>query len=157
MKDSESNANNEDETISLERIYTAPINAVWAAVTEKEQLRKWYFDFSESFKLEPDHEWEWWAGPPGGKQWLHRGKITDVVAGKKLAHTWEYPGYQGKALVEWELVELDKNSTRLNFEFKILIPFDQNEEALKRKNFVEGWNYIVHTGLKEFLEKPFNK
>jgi uncharacterized protein YndB with AHSA1/START domain len=138
--------------VKLERIYAAPITKVWAAITEKELLKKWYFDFAEGFKLDIGHEFEWLAGPPDGKQWLHKGKITEVIPGKKLAHTWEYPGYAGKALVEWELSEFEKDKTRLTFTFSTLVPFDPKEEALKRKNFVEGWNHIVNIGLKEFVE-----
>lgn len=138
--------------IKLERIYNAPIAKVWAALTEKELLKKWYFDFSEGFKPEVGHEFDWWAGFPE-KQWLHRGKITEVIPGKKLAHTWEYPGYTGQSLVEWELTEFGKNQTKLNFTFRTLIPFDPKEEALKRKNFVEGWNHIIQVGLKEFVEQ----
>lgn len=139
--------------IRLQRVYRAPIASVWSAITDNDQLKKWYFDFSENFKLNVGHEFEWMAGPPEGKQWLHRGKIEEVVMGKKLTYTWEYPGYEGKALVVWELTEVDKTNTKLDFTFKILTPFDPKEKELKRRNFLEGWNYIVHTGLKEFVEK----
>jgi uncharacterized protein YndB with AHSA1/START domain len=135
----------------LERIYPAPISKVWSAITERDQLKKWYFDFAEDFKPEIDQEFEWYAGEPGCKQWLHRGKVTEVVDGKKLAHTWEYPGYTGKAKVIWELSEVSQSSTKVNFTFEILIPFDSKEEALKRKNFVQGWNSILKTSLEEHL------
>ena len=137
----------------IERIYKASIQKVWAALTEKDQLKKWYFDFSEGFKLEVGHEFDWYAGPPDGKQWHHRGKILEVIPGKKLKHSWEYPGYTGKANVIWELSEVDTKTTKLNFTFEIVVPFEQTEEALKRKNFVEGWNHIVNVGLTEFVEE----
>jgi len=139
--------------IRLQRVYHSPIATVWSAITDNAQLKKWYFDFSENFKLNVGHEFDWTAGPPEGKQWLHRGKIEEVITGKKLMHSWEYPGYQGKGMVIWELTEIDPSHTRLDFTFKILVPFDQNERDLKRSNFSEGWNHIIHTGLKEFLEK----
>lgn len=137
----------------LERTYPAPIAKVWAAITVRDQMKKWYFDFPENFKPEVGCEFDWYAGPPDGKQWLHRGKITEVVDGRKLAHTWEHPGYTGKAKVIWELSEISSTVTKLNFTFEILVPFDPKKEALQRKNFVEGWNHIIKTSLEEYLKK----
>jgi uncharacterized protein YndB with AHSA1/START domain len=137
----------------IERIYKATIQKVWKALTENELLKQWYFDFLGGFKAEVGHEFDWHAGPPDGEQWHHHGKIFEVVPGKKLVHSWEYPGYTGKANVIWELSEVDANTTKLNFTFEFAVPFDPTEEPLKRRNFVEGWKQIVNTGLKEFVEK----
>ena len=137
--------------VALQRVYEAPIAKVWEAITDKSQLKQWYFDFSEQFELEVGHVFDWWAGPPDGKQWHHRGEITEVVPQKKLAHTWEFPGYVGKAKLLWELTAVDANHTRLDFRFDILVPFDPKEDALRRKHFVEGWNHIINIGLAEYL------
>jgi uncharacterized protein YndB with AHSA1/START domain len=133
--------------------YKAPVAKVWDALTKREQLKKWYFDFPDTFIAEKGSVFEWTAGPPGGKQWLHRGEVTEVVAGKKLVHTWEYPGYSGKAQVTWEIEPLPGDHTALNFSFAILVPFDAKEEGLKRKNFLSGWNDILNVGLKQFVER----
>ncbi len=137
--------------IKLEKAYPHPIERVWRAISDKDELRNWYFDFSEQFNLNTGHVFEWSAGPPDGKKWLHRGKITEILPGTKLAYTWEYPGYAGKAEAIWELVKVNESLTKLIFTFKILVPFDRGEPALSRKNFVEGWEYIVMTGLEQYL------
>lgn len=141
----------ESNSIILERIYNAPILMVWQAITDREQLKQWYFDFSEDFKLEIGHQFDWYAGPPEGKQWHHRGKILEIVEGKKLTHTWEYPGYSGTSTVIWELVKIDNKTTKLIFTHLFSVPFDINIEALQRKNFLEGWNHILNNSLVEFL------
>ncbi len=142
-----------NNTLVLERIYNAPIEKVWAAISEREQLKQWCFDFPAEFNLQTGSEFDWYGGEPNGKQWLHRGKFTEIIPGKKLVHTWEYPGYTGKASVSWELTKVDNGSTMLVLTFIILTPFDPKEDALQTKNFVAGWDHIVHTGLKEYLEK----
>ncbi len=139
--------------ITEEKTYNAQTDTIWAALTTRDQLKQWYFDFSEDFILKLDQVFEWWGGSPDGKQWLHRGVMTEIVEGKKLVHTWEYPGYIGKALVSWELDNLKDEQTHLHFKFEILIPFDPQERNLHRSNFVEGWNYIINTSLKDFVEK----
>jgi uncharacterized protein YndB with AHSA1/START domain len=140
------------ESIRLEKVYNAPLESVWKAITEKEQLRKWYFDFSEDWKLVPGHQFEWYAGPPDGNKWLHRGKMIEIITNKKLVHTWEYPGYKGISTITWELSPVDANTTRLNFTHEFTEPFDETVEALRRGNFVQGWNHIINTGLAGFLK-----
>jgi len=139
--------------LKLTQVYKAPVAVVWEALTNKAQLKQWYFDFSADFKPEVGAEFEWSAGPPDGKQWLHRGKMTDVVTNEKLAYTWEYPGYTGKGKAIWQLTAVDESNTRLDFSWEIIVPFDPEEQALRRKNFVQGWTHIIHTSLVDFLAK----
>ncbi|HEV7782190.1 MAG TPA: SRPBCC domain-containing protein [Chitinophagaceae bacterium] len=143
----------QDKTFSLTKVYQAPVETVWKAITEREQLREWYFDFPEDFKLEVGSTFDWYGGEPGGKQWLHRGKMVEIVENKKLVHTWEYPGYTGLSTVTWELKALDENTTQLIFTQEFTIPYDTSEEALRKENFIAGWNYIINTGLVEHLDK----
>lgn len=143
----------EKGNIVMEKVYHAPIQMVWKAITEREQLKQWYFDFPESFKAEAGSEFDWYAGDNESKQWLHHGKMLEVVPGKKLVHTWEYPGYSGTSTVSWELSAIDDNTTKLLFTHVFNEPFDENETALHRSNFVQGWHHIINTGLVDFLKK----
>jgi uncharacterized protein YndB with AHSA1/START domain len=141
------------KSITLEKTYKSPIEMVWKAISDREQTKKWYFDFPESFKMEVGSEFDWMGGEPNGKQWLHRGKITEVIPGKKLVHTWEYPGYSGASTIIWDLTSVDENTTKLNFTHEFTVPFDEKVVELRRENFAEGWNHNINIGLKEFLEK----
>jgi uncharacterized protein YndB with AHSA1/START domain len=141
----------DNNSITLSRVYQAPIELIWKAITDMEEMKKWYFDFAGAFRLELGHEFEWYAGPAEGKQWLHRGKITEIIDGRKLAHTWEYPGYSGSSAVTWELTPVDDNSTRLVLTHEFTIPFDSAEEALRRENFDKGWTHILDIGLTEYV------
>jgi uncharacterized protein YndB with AHSA1/START domain len=141
------------ESIVLEKTYNAPIALVWSAITQEQHMRHWYFDFHNSFQLIVGSHFEWQGGDPKGKQWLHRGEMLEIVPNKKLVHSWTYPGYSGKAIAYWELTELDANSTKLNFRFEFAEPFDANEPALVRGNFVMGWNELINNSLENYLNK----
>ena len=138
--------------VRLEKILRAPVDKVWAALTDRNKIKQWYFDFPETFKLIPGQEFEWNAGPPDGKQWLHRGKIIEVITNKKLVHSWEYPGYSGYSELTWELEEAGNEKTKLTLTHKFLVPFDVKEEALRRKNFISGWKEIM-AGLENYITK----
>ncbi len=143
----------EDNSFTLKRTYKAPIQLVWEAITDKERLKEWYFDFGKEWNLAVGYKFEWSAGPPDGEKWLHRGEIFEVVKNKKLSHTWEYPGYSGSSVLTWELVKLDEYNTEIVLTHFFKIPFDPTVEALRKENFVEGWNQLLNTGLVEYLEK----
>jgi uncharacterized protein YndB with AHSA1/START domain len=141
------------DTIKLEKIYNAPIEVVWKAITDRQQMKKWYFDFPEGFKLEVGSWFEWYGGDPEGKQWLHRGRILEFKKNEKLVHSWEYPGYTGISTITWKLVPVDAKTTKLIFSHEFTVPFDPSMDVFNRNNFVQGWDYIINTGLEQFLKK----
>jgi uncharacterized protein YndB with AHSA1/START domain len=138
------------EPIIIERVYDAPTEKVWKAITDKKQMKEWYFDFEE-FKLEVGFEFEWY-GDDGERKWLHAGKITEVVPGKKISYTWRYPEYSGESLVTFELFQ-EGNKTRLKLTHTGLETFPSDVPGLHIKNFIAGWTEIIGTSLKNFLEK----
>jgi uncharacterized protein YndB with AHSA1/START domain len=141
------------DSIFIEKTFKAPVHLLWKAITEREHTKKWYFDFPEEFRLKVGQEFEWSAGEPGGKQWLHKGKMLEIEEGKKLVHSWEYPGYSGTSVVTWDLTPIDDQNTRLNFSHVFTIPFDPSEPGFKRENFVAGWNEIINKMLEDYLRK----
>jgi uncharacterized protein YndB with AHSA1/START domain len=138
--------------VVMEREFKVSSERLWTALTDNETMKQWYFDFGGNFKLVPGHVFEWEAGPPDGKKWLHRGKMLEIIPEKKLVHSWGYPGYKGEAKLSWVLTEKSKERTLLRLEFEFVQPFEFGVEALRRKNFKEGWKHIVDTALPDYLE-----
>lgn len=141
------------ETFTLEKIYKAPIDIVWKAITDREQMKKWYFDLPATFKPVVGNEFEWYGKDEECNEWLHRGKVVEMIEGKKIAHTWEYPGYTGSSNVIWELSSIDEKNTLLILTHVFNILFDTTVKALRKENFVAGWTHIVNISLTEYLEK----
>lgn len=139
----------EDESFVIERTYPATINRVWKAITDKEEMKLWYFDLPE-FKPEVGLEFQFMGGPTKDRQYHHICKITEVVSGKKIAYSWRYEGYPGDTLVTFELFD-EGNQTRLKLTHVGLESFPTDNPDLSRENFAEGWTMIIGTSLKEFL------
>jgi len=137
------------EPFVIERTYNVSIDKVWQAITDKEKMKQWYFDLKE-FKPEVGFEFQFSGGTPE-QTFLHLCKITEVVQGKKLTHTWTYDGYPGESFVTFELfAEGDK--TRLKLTHAGLETFPA-QPAFARTNFEKGWTDIIGRSLKEYLEK----
>ena len=138
-----------NEPFVIERTYDAPADRVWEAITNKDKMKQWYFDLEE-FKPEVGFEFQFFGGSKE-KQYLHLCKITEVITGKKLTHTWKYDGYPGESFVTFELfAEGDK--TRLKLTHAGLETFPA-EPDFARGNFEKGWTSIIGRSLREYLEK----
>ena len=138
------------DAVIVEKIYEAPIAKVWKAITDKEQMKQWYFDLS-GFKAEPGFEFSFFGQNKEGEKYLHRCKIGEVIPGKKLSYSWRYDGFEGNSFVTFELFPEGEN-TRLKLTHVGLETFPA-VSSFARENFVEGWTYLIGTGLKEFVEK----
>ena len=137
------------EPFVIERTYNAPVNLVWQAITDKNKMKAWYFDLAE-FKAEPGFEFEFEAGSDK-KKYLHQCKVTEVIAGKKLAYTWRYPGYEGNSLVTFELFD-EGGKTRVKLTHEGLETFPADNPDFAKESFAECWNYIIGKSLKEYVE-----
>lgn len=136
----------------IERTFAAPVEMVWKAITEKDLMKQWYFDLPE-FKIEVGFRFQFTGGPSPDKQYLHVCEITEVIPGRKLAHSWRYDGYEGNSFVTFELfAEGDKTKLKLTHEGLETFPA-ANYPDFAKENFVAGWTSIIGTSLKEFLEK----
>lgn len=138
------------EPFLIERTYSAPASKVWKAITDKNEMKQWYFDLSE-FKAEVGFEFQFYGGPPE-KQYLHLCKVTEVIDGKKLTYSWRYDSYEGISFVTFELFN-EGNKTRLILTHKGLESFPVDNLNFAKENFVKGWTHLINISLKGYLEK----
>ena len=139
------------EPFVIERTFNAPIEKIWKAITDKDQMKQWYFDLAE-FKPEVGFEFSFYGEGKQGEKFLHLCTITDVVKNKKLRHSWRYEGYEGNSFVTFELFdEGEKTRLKLTHEGLETFPVTAHNDFAK-ENFAEGWTYIIGTALQKFIE-----
>lgn len=138
------------EPVTKEVIINAPVSRVWKAVTDKNEMKNWYFDLKE-FNPEVGFEFRFYGGPPE-RQYLHICEITEVIPEKKLTYSWRYDGFPGKSFVTFELFDEGEN-TRLKLTHSGLETFPSDNPDFAKESFAEGWNQIIGTNIKEYLEK----
>ena len=136
------------EAIIIERTFNAPLARVWKALTDVEEMRRWYFDLEE-FKPEVGFEFEFMFEHEGMK-YHHLCRVTEVIPQKKLSYTWRYKGHEGDSLVTFELFA-EGEKTRLKLTHEGLETFPKLP-AFARENFKQGWTSIA-SELQQFLEK----
>lgn len=133
----------------IERTYDAPVEKVWQALTDKDQMKQWYFDLKE-FKPEVGFEFEFEGGTEE-KSYTHLCKITEVIVGKKLTYSWRYKDYEGNSFVSFELFP-EGDKTRLKLTHEGLETFPAHPD-FRKESFAAGWTDIIGRSLPEFLQK----
>lgn len=140
----------DNQPVVLERLFNAPASKVWKAITDKNEMKKWYFDLAE-FEPETGFKFQFTGGPDPDRQYLHLCEIAEVIPEKKLTYSWRYDGYTGNSFVTFELFK-QGNKTLLKLTHKGIETFPIENPDLAKENFMQGWNEIVHKSLKEYLE-----
>ena len=138
------------EPFVIERTFNVPIEKVWKALTDTDQIKQWSFDV-KGFKPEVGCEFSF-EGGKADAVYVHLSKVTELIPGKKLTYSWRYQGYEGNSFVSFELfAEGDK--TRLKLTHTGLETFPQSNGDFARENFAKGWTHIIGTSLKNFIEE----
>lgn len=138
-----------NEAFVIERTYDAPVEKVWQAITDRDQMKQWYFDL-EVFRAEVGFEFQFEGGTEHQK-YLHHCKVTEVIPGKKLTYSWSYDGYEGISFVTFELYP-EGDQTKLKLTHAGLETFPASNKDFAKSNFEAGWNEIIGAMLKDFVE-----
>ncbi len=69
--------NNLAEAVVIERTFNAPVERVWKALTDVDEMRQWYFDLKE-FRPEVGFEFEF-VVEHEGMSYHHLCKVTEVL------------------------------------------------------------------------------
>lgn len=138
------------QPFTIERTYNAPAEQVWSALTDKEEMKQWYFDVP-AFKAKVGCEFQFTGKGSKGELYLHLCKVTEVVPGKKIAYTWRYEGYPGVSEVTFELFA-EGNKTTLKLTHSGLETFVSTNPDFARESFAAGWNHFVNNALLKYLE-----
>jgi uncharacterized protein YndB with AHSA1/START domain len=132
----------DEQPIVVEEIFSLTIDSVWDAITEVDQMRRWFFENIPDFKPVPGFNVEFNV-VNGGKIFLHKWRINSAIPKKLIEINWMYDGYPGDSYVAFEL-ELIDGSTRLRLTHTITEDFPDEIPEFKRESCIAGWKYFIN-------------
>ncbi len=142
------------KAVIVEETFNADVKKVWIALTEKAQMKKWYFDLSD-FKAEPGFEFTFSGKGSKGELFVHLCKVTEVIPLKKIQYSWEYENREGYSTVTFELFEINKGTT-VKVTHTGLDSFPKGHPDFAPESFQKGWNSLIREALRGYLENTNN-
>ncbi len=139
-----------NNAITIEQNLKASVTTVWKAITNKDDMEHWYFEIDE-FKPETGFRFSFYGGDEEQK-FLHECQILDVEVNRRLSYSWRYPDLDGDSVVTFELFSKNTGHTLLILTHDGIETFPQDNPLFSRESFQNGWNEILGTYLKEYVE-----
>ena len=135
-------------TVKLERLLNAPVDIVWKALTDADEMRKWYFDISR-FELTVGNKFGFSGTGSDGTKYEHICQVKEIIPQRKLSYTWAYKDFPGESLLTFELTS-EGNKTRLNLVHSGLNTFPEHPD-FSTESFTGGWTHIMGS-LSRYVE-----
>ena len=137
--------------IIIEQLYHVPVAKVWTAITDKNEMKEWYF-IIEDFNLREGAEFNFSVSFED-VVYHHRCVIKEIVPKNKFCHTWTHPSQsKGESVVTWELQSLNEG-TKVTLIHTGVENFADAGADFSRENYAAGWEDILGTSLRNYLSK----
>lgn len=138
-----------NKPIVVEQVFNAKIREVWNAITELDQMKKWFFSNIPSFEPIVGFRTEFNI-KSGERNFHHVWEITEVITGKRIKYRWSYREYKGEGLVTFELFETGKQ-TLLRLTNEGLETFPGDIPEFTRESCKAGWEFFIKKNLYNYL------
>lgn len=138
-----------NEPLIVEHTLNAPVEKIWKALTNWEDMHQWYFTL-EKFKPEKGFQFRF-EGSDEGRKFIHHCEVKEAVENEILSYSWRYENYEGDSLVTFELFP-EGSRTKVRLTHEGLGSFPDGDRSFARESFEAGWEHIIGTSLKNYVE-----
>ncbi|MCX7874860.1 MAG: SRPBCC domain-containing protein [Melioribacteraceae bacterium] len=139
-----------DAPIIVEQKFNVSTSTLWNALTDINEMRKWYFENIPDFKPVKGFTTKFKV-VSGERVFIHNWEVVDVIPFELIKYVWSFDGYKGKSTSEFKILTED-NFTTLILTIIISEDFEDNIPEFERGSCIAGWNYFINEKLKNFLE-----
>lgn len=138
------------QPIVVEQAFHVSQETVWKAITEHDQMIKWFFDNIPEFKPEVGFETQFNVNT-GERDFHHLWVIAEVIPAQKIVYDWRYKGFPGASTVTFEIFE-EGGGSLLRVTSEGLESFSQDIPEFARESCEGGWKYFIQGNLKNYLD-----
>ena len=137
------------QPIIVTQHYPKDPTTVWRAITEVDQMTRWFFPDIPEFRAVVGFETKFGVDADG-RVFEHVWKVTRVQPESLISYGWRYEGYSGDSQVTFELEETEQG-TRLTLTHVGVETFPGDVPEFAREACVGGWNYFLKESLTGYL------
>ena len=130
-----------NRTLTLKKVFNAPIKLVWEAWTKSEHVVQWWApngmkitEMEHDFKV--GGKWKYSMPMPDGSLFISEGKYLEIEPYKKIVTTADFkPMTEG---VEMH-VEFEEDGDKTNFTFSVVHATKEYCKQQEKMGFYNGW------------------
>ena len=127
--------------VIIEQTFHASIDKVWAAITQVNKMRQWFFNNIDSFVSEVGFKTQFNV-KSGTRDFLPLWELTEIIPGQKIVYNWRYGGYPGDSFVTIELFE-QIDGVKLRLTHQGVESFPAGIREFTRQSCMEGWRTCI--------------
>ncbi len=135
---------NDLKTITINRLFDAPIELVWEAWTQADHIIKWWGpDGIETtiieHHFEVDGHWKYIMAMPGGKDFIAEGKYLEIDPPNKLVTTANFLPMTEGVVME---ILLERKENQTAFTFKVIHETEEYKLQQEKMGVYNGWGSV---------------
>lgn len=137
--------------IVVEQLLNAPIQTVWNAITNLDEMKRWYFSNIPNFEAKVGFEtaFEMYSDT---RTFHAKWKVVDVEPNDSIQCEWSYKNIDGVGKVTFNLKEdEDNNKTWIQVVNEGLDSFPQDIPEFKPESCQGGWEYFIKGNLVKYI------
>lgn len=138
-----------NQPVIAEQTYDVSRQDLWKAITERDQMVRWFFDAIPDFKPVAGFATQFNI-KAGERDFLHLWKITEAIPEEKIVYDWRYEGYPGVGTVTFELFD-EGSGSRLRVTNEGVESFPQDVPEFSPEMCQAGWEYLLQESLANHL------
>lgn len=139
----------EADPIVVTEIFDVSSEVLWRAITDRDQMIRWFFEPIPAFEPRVGFETEF-VVTVEDRVFPHLWKIVEVDPGRRIVYDWGYGGYPGTSKVAWEVDET-ADGVRLTVTHSDHETFPDDVPEFSREAGLAGWQYFIQESLRAYL------
>jgi len=139
----------ETKPVVVKQDFQVPVNQLWKAIIELDQMKRWFFENIEDFSAEVGFETQFNV-KSGDRDFMHLWKVTEVIPLEKIVYSWKYEGYEGESFVSFETF-IREGGSSIRVSHIVTNSFPQSIPEFTRESCLVGWEYFISDRLKSYL------
>lgn len=133
-----------DNTITIKRLFEAPIELVWEAWTTAEHIVKWWGPPGVETKIihhefKVGGQWKYVMAMPNGHDFIAEGEYSEITPPYKLVTTANFLPMTEGVILE---VILSKSGTKTDFTFNVIHKTEAYKLKQEKMGVYNGWGSV---------------
>ena len=149
--------NLQSRTLTIKRIFDAPVEIVWEAWTDPEHVAEWWAPKGMNVKVVEHNfkvggKWKYSMPMPDGNDFISEGVYSVIVELQKIFTSADFrPMTEGVELQSF----FEKDGEKTNFTFNVIHATEEYCKAQEKMGFYNGWGSALER--LNTLVKTLNK